>query len=57
MSVSIGRAITEVVPAPEKPSPSPQGGESQQTREDRLRRALAGAAILADRTRAEGFDD
>jgi hypothetical protein len=56
MSVSIGRAVTEVVPAPEKPAPAAQG-ESRESHEDRLRRALARAAILADRTRAEGFDD
>lgn len=54
MSTSIGKILTEVVPAPEAPAgpAAAPGGELA-----RLRRELARAEMVAQRLRGEGFDD
>ncbi|HXU44657.1 MAG TPA: hypothetical protein VN783_03970 [Thermoanaerobaculia bacterium] len=60
MSVAIGRVLTEVVPAPETPEASGSGGGGQGSTTaavERLRRELARAERIAERTRAEGFED
>ena len=54
MNTSIGKMVTEVVPAPESPE-STQGAPGSDLA--RVRRELARAEGLAERLRAEGFDD
>lgn len=57
MTTHVERTVTDIVPTPE---PAPGGGsapESHAAEIDRLRAALARAERLAERTRAEGFDD
>jgi hypothetical protein len=57
MTTHVERTVTDVVPAPE---PAPAGGsapESHAAELDRLRAALGRAERLAERTRAEDFDD
>ncbi len=53
MSTSIGKILTEVVPAPEGPEAAKSAGNDLAL----LRRELARAERQAERLRAEGFDD
>lgn len=56
MSTSIGKILTEVVPAPEGPD-AKTGGGGAGNEVARLRRELARAERQAERLRAEHFDD
>lgn len=55
MSTSIGKILTEVVPAPEAPDAKAGGAAGNEVA--RLRRELARAERQAERLRAELFHD
>lgn len=55
MSASIGKILTEVVPAPEGPEAKAGGAPGNEI--SRLRRELARAERQAERLRAELFHD
>jgi hypothetical protein len=58
MSVHIGRAVSEVVAAPEPASSGqPAAAREGWAEADRRRREAAHAERDRERTRAEGFDD
>ncbi len=57
MSTSIGKVLTEVVPAPEGPDAKMMPGGDAGNMLSRLRRELARAERQAERLRGEGFDD
>lgn len=56
MTVRIDRAVTEVIPEAEAPSPAPEAAAAGDDAE-RLRSALERLRKIGLRTRAEGFDD
>jgi hypothetical protein len=57
MSVHIGRAVSEVVPAPEPASSAQPAADAGWAEADRQRREQARAERDRARTCAEGFDD
>ena len=58
MTVHIGRAVSEVVPAPEPASSRrPEAIREGWAEADRRRREQMSAERDRERTRAEGFDD